>query len=78
MPLVPYYLGRPAHFWIAAMSRRGSGRIADNGSGVVCGRIPVQPGATQPKVTGAGAGRLAFAGLPAAWDDPDILNCPTG
>ena len=22
MPLVHYYLGRPAHFWVAAMSRR--------------------------------------------------------
>ena len=24
MPIVPYFLGRPAHVWIAAMSRRGS------------------------------------------------------
>lgn len=23
MPLVSYYLGRPAHVWIAAVSRRG-------------------------------------------------------
>ena len=37
MPLVPYYLGRPAHFWIAAMSRRESGQK------VVCGRIPSSP-----------------------------------
>ena len=26
MPIVPYFLGRPAHVWIAAMSRRGSAR----------------------------------------------------
>jgi len=26
MPEVPYYLGRPAHVWIAAMSRRRAAR----------------------------------------------------
>jgi hypothetical protein len=35
MPVVSYYLGRPAHVWIAAMSRPGSAQKADNGSGVV-------------------------------------------
>src|SRR5690242_18297454 len=30
MPLVPYYLGRPAHIWIAAMSPCGPARKAGN------------------------------------------------
>jgi hypothetical protein len=32
MPIVPYYLGRPAHVWIAAMSRRGSPRQTGQGT----------------------------------------------
>ena len=32
MPIVPYLLGRPAHVWIAAMSRRGSPRQTGQGS----------------------------------------------
>ena len=32
MPIVPYYLGRPAHVWVAAMSRRGSPRRTAQGT----------------------------------------------
>ena len=32
MPIVPYYLGRPAHVWIAAMSRRGPARQTRQGT----------------------------------------------
>jgi hypothetical protein len=39
MPIVSYYLGRPAHVWIAAMSSRGSER-KENNSGVVRGSTP--------------------------------------
>ena len=31
MPVVPYYLGRPAHVWSTAMSRRNSARPAREG-----------------------------------------------
>jgi hypothetical protein len=52
MPIVPYYLGRPAHVWIAAMSSRGSDR-KDKHSGVVRGSTP--PGrSTLPEAGHAG------------------------
>jgi hypothetical protein len=54
MPLVSYYLGRPAHVWIAAMPRRGPARKAGNGSGVVRG-IPARPGPTKPEAAHAEA-----------------------
>ena len=50
MPIVRYYLGRPAHVWIAAMSSRGSAR-KDNNSRAVRGSTPpgrsTQPGAAR-------------------------------
>jgi len=33
MPVVPYYLGRSAHVWITAMSRRNSAWQAREGGG---------------------------------------------
>jgi hypothetical protein len=54
MPLVSYYLGRPAHVWIAAMSRRGSARNAGNGSGGVR-YIPARPGPAKPEAAHTGA-----------------------
>jgi hypothetical protein len=68
MPLVSYYLGRPAHVWIAAMSRCGPARKAGNGSGVVRG-ILARPGPTKPEAahTGAahhGAGLIGSAARP--------------
>jgi hypothetical protein len=65
MPLVPYYLGRPAHVWIAAMARRGSAQKADNASGVVCDGSPVWPEAAQAKAAHHGAD-LADPARPAA------------
>src|SRR4029077_5946023 len=38
--IVHYYLGRPAHVWIAANSRRGPARQAHKGSGRVRNGIP--------------------------------------
>jgi len=43
MPRVPYYLGRPARVWIAAMSRRGSARQTRTGSELAGSDIPGQP-----------------------------------
>jgi len=43
MGIVHYYLGRPAHVWIAANSRRGPARQAHKGSGRVHSGIPGQP-----------------------------------
>lgn len=65
MPLVSYYLGRPAHVWIAAMSRRGSAQKADNGSGVVCDGSPVWPEAAHAEAAHHGAD-LVGAARPAA------------
>jgi hypothetical protein len=45
MPVVPYYLGRPARIWIAAMSRRSSARQARKGGGLVRHDIPGPPAA---------------------------------
>jgi hypothetical protein len=42
---VHYYLGRPAHVWIAASSRRGPARQAHEGSGRVRNGGPGQPAA---------------------------------
>jgi hypothetical protein len=55
MPLVAFYLGRPAHVWIAAMSRRGPARKADNGSGVVRVGIPARPEPIEPEAAHPGA-----------------------
>jgi hypothetical protein len=41
--IVHYYLGRPAHVWIAANSRRGPARQAHKGSGSVHTGIPGKP-----------------------------------
>ena len=43
MGIVHYYLGRPAHVWIAANSRRSPARQAHKGSGRVHSGIPGQP-----------------------------------
>jgi len=43
MTIVHYYLGRPAHVWIAANSRRSPARQAHKGSGRVHSGIPGQP-----------------------------------
>jgi len=43
MTIVHYYLGRPAHVWIAANSRRSPARQAHKGSGRVHSGIPAQP-----------------------------------
>jgi hypothetical protein len=43
MPLVHYYLGRPAHVWVTAMSRPGFARRAPNGTGLVRVGIPARP-----------------------------------
>jgi hypothetical protein len=59
MPLVSYYLGRPAHVWIAAMSRRGPARKAGNGSGVVRGTLA--PGGGHPQVQVSRKGTLSPA-----------------
>jgi hypothetical protein len=40
MTIVHYYLGRPAHVWIAANSRRSPARQAHKGSGRVHSGIP--------------------------------------
>jgi hypothetical protein len=48
MPSVPYYLGRPARIWIAAMSRRGSARQTRKGSGLAGNDIPGQPQSASP------------------------------
>ena len=40
MTIVHYYLGRPAHVWIAANSRRSPARQAHKGSGGVRNGIP--------------------------------------
>jgi hypothetical protein len=50
MPTIPYYLGRPAHVWIAAMSSRGSARNDNNSRAVRASTPPgrsTQPGAAQ-------------------------------
>jgi hypothetical protein len=43
MAAVHYYLGRPAHVWISAHSRRSPARQARTGSGPVHSGIPGQP-----------------------------------
>jgi hypothetical protein len=43
MGIVHYYLGRPAHVWIAANSRRSPARQAHKGTGRVHSGIPGQP-----------------------------------
>jgi hypothetical protein len=43
MTIVHYYLGRPAHVWIAANSRRSPARQAHKDSGRVHSGIPGQP-----------------------------------
>ena len=43
MTIVHYYLGRPAHVWIAANSHRSPARQADKGSGRVHSGIPGEP-----------------------------------
>jgi hypothetical protein len=43
MTIVHYYLGRPAHVWIAANPRRSPARQAHKGSGRVHSGIPGQP-----------------------------------
>jgi hypothetical protein len=48
MPRVPYYLGRPARIWIAAMSRRGSARQTREDSGLAVSDIPGQPQSVSP------------------------------
>lgn len=43
MTIVHYYLGRPAHVWIAANPRRSPARQAHKGTGRVHSGIPGQP-----------------------------------
>jgi hypothetical protein len=43
MGIVHYYLGRPAHVWIAANPRRNPARQAHKGSGRIHSGIPGQP-----------------------------------
>ena len=45
MPIVAYYLGRPAHVWSAAVSRRNSARQACGGGGLAHSDVPRQPAA---------------------------------
>jgi hypothetical protein len=60
MPIVPYLLGRPAHVWIAAMSRRGSPR--QTGQGTAHGEVRGQQAPdTQDQAIPPDAERL-FAG----------------
>jgi hypothetical protein len=55
--IVHYYLGRPAHVWIAANSRRGPARQAHKGSGRARTGIPGQAATgaapSEPAVTAA-------------------------
>jgi hypothetical protein len=48
MTIVHYYLGRPAHVWIAANSRRSPARQAHKGSGRVHSGIPARPREDSP------------------------------
>jgi hypothetical protein len=43
MPLVPYYLGRPAYIWIAAMSRRSPARRAAKVADLYTASFPPSP-----------------------------------
>jgi hypothetical protein len=63
MPIVPYYLGHPAHVWIAAMSRRSFAWQANNGCELVRSGILVQSA-----VGLVGAAMVVSA---AVADDPD-------
>jgi hypothetical protein len=56
MPTVPYYLGRPAHVWIAAMSRRRPRPAAPT-----AGR-KTQDAATARALTAASVGSWAARG----------------
>jgi hypothetical protein len=48
MPLVHYYLGRPASVWIAAMSKRSSARRPRTGTGPARAGNPGQPACARP------------------------------
>ena len=57
MGIVHYYLGRPAHVWIAANPRRNPARQAHKGSGRVHSGIPDQPArGLTPSVSAAAHG----------------------
>lgn len=43
MPIVPYYLGRPSHVWIAALSRRNSAWRSPEDGGLACSDVSAQP-----------------------------------
>jgi hypothetical protein len=57
MTIVHYYLGRPAHVWIAANSRRSPARQARKGGGRIQSGIPGQPArGSTPSVPAAAHG----------------------
>jgi hypothetical protein len=48
MPVVPYYLGRPASVWIAAMAKRGFARQPRTGTGPGLAGNPGQLASARP------------------------------
>lgn len=60
-PSVPYYLGRPARVWIAAMSQRSPAERVRKDSGCDNSGIPGQPGIG---LTGTAAENAAGIQLP--------------
>jgi hypothetical protein len=72
MTIVHYYLGRPAHVWIAANSRRSPLRQAHKGSGRVHSGIPGQPArGFTPSVSAAAHGSTdATPAAPATGSPP--------
>jgi hypothetical protein len=76
MTIVHYYLGRPAHVWIAANSRRSPLRQAHKGSGRVHSGIPGQPAREfTPSVSAAAHGSTDLA---ARLDPADYPVMPGG
>jgi hypothetical protein len=77
MTIVHYYLGRPAHVWIAANSRRSPERQARKGGGRIQRGVPGQPArGSTPSVPAAAHGSTDARPRHAGHRKPSVTAAP--